>query len=214
MTFAEKIADLLRNDLPGKAFELAEKQVLLEVLNENPSNKKRYLAAKKILAKADEYPKYLTGVWYDDRGRQCFTDTKVVFRLTSPIKYLPELADNIVHPEIERVFGEEKYARKTLRLCEEEIKKHIAHGRVYKDRYFSAGEAKERIGKEIINISGVYLSAYLFSMALQILGSAPVIAQPSALLGGEGIHLSCDNGEAVVAYMRVNENEKGANDND
>ena len=201
MTFAEKIVDMLKNNSTASALDLAEKQVIAETLKD-PISKRRYAAAKKVL---DDEKKInsLAGVWFDEDGRQCFTDSTVAFRLIIPIKSLPERDNPAIHPNINNLFDRDKEPAEVLQ--EEDVKKYIAHGRLYKKIFYKTEDAREKIGEDVLRIAGVYLSAHLFGTALQILGSAPVMIYPSAALKGRAVYLRCTNGEAVIAGMDLGE---------
>lgn len=200
MTFAEQIVSLLLlGDMAG-ALKAAQDKVFQEALNDDQLNKKRHIAAKTFIAKKNKTPQFLTGVWYDDKGRQCFTNTQVAFRMVNTIDHLPQLEDGASHPDLNKVFVPPS-GEPTI-LSREEVRRYIAHGKIYKDTFHTEEEAHESIGKGIIKVCGVYIWANLFSRALQTLGCDTVAVSPVKMgNGAEAIYISCIDGEAIQACI-------------
>ena len=211
MTFAEKILDLLKNKKYEAACEETEKQILKEALNEDKPNKYRYSAAKTILGKKGYFPLWDKGVWYDEWARQCFTDGRAAFRLTCPIKHLPELdpAEATKARDVEKLFKEMKFLGKPASELDRQLIGHyIARGRIYKNRYLASFDnLKEKIGTEITIHCGIPSGTNLFGTVLQILGSDAINIRPATIGGQKILYFSCDKGEAALGSVNMSEED-------
>lgn len=189
MTFAEKILGLIRAGEIEKAIEAAEKQVFDEALRENPTEARRYRAAKRFMSKANDIPAHLVGTWQDEAGRQCFTDGYAAIRLMAHIARLPERTKYTREIDMNIIFEHEVGCRSEIMA--EKVKWYIAQGRLHKD-------TPDDEGGNVI-ICNVRVRTYLLGMVLEILGAGRISAHEALFPNGNILCLSNDNGEAMIA---------------
>ena len=129
---------------------------------------------------------------------------KTLFMLNKPINNLPLLDPEKMHPDdnsIKELFLTPDHGeRKEQKITEEEVKRIIAAGKIYKKL------SENELGKNLIRFDGAIYNMEYLSIALTILGSERATVE--TFNAGHMLKISNSYGMAFIAPINLYDEEK------
>lgn len=189
------------------AFTVAKKSPVRRV-----SEKQRTAAGKRVQENARKASD-MQGYHTDGAGRQVFTDTRAVFRLSKPVEGLEAADANATWPaKVEPLFEHVK-KEESVALGREEIAEMVERGKRVR------GKRAADVPEIITKVGQAYVDSTRLGEVLSVLGTDEVTAYTSKPVAGESgrryysnVYFSSANGEALLAPVHLGDAEARAVD--
>ncbi|MDO4562068.1 MAG: hypothetical protein Q4C86_14130, partial [bacterium] len=176
------------------------------------SEKQRTAAGKRVQARAKKASK-MQGYHTDEAGRQVFTDTRALFRLSKPVEGLEPADVNAVWPARVTRFLDNVKKEDSVILGKEEIAEIIERGKNTKGKSIAAVPAS------ITKVGHSYVDSAQLGDVLSTLGAEEVTAYTSKPEPGEhkgkhysNVYFTSKNGEALLSPINLKDTEATAVD--
>lgn len=189
------------------AFTVAKKSPVRRV-----SEKQRTAAGKRVQENARKASD-MQGYHTDGAGRQVFTDTRAVFRLSKPVEGLEATDANATWPaKVEPLFEHVK-KEESVALGREEIAEMVERGKRVR------GKRAADVPEIITKVGQAYVDSTRLGEVLSVLGTDEVTAYTRKPVAGESgrryysnVYFSSANGEALLAPVHLGDAEARAVD--
>lgn len=189
------------------AFTVAKKSPVRRV-----SEKQRTAAGKRVQENARKASD-MQGYHTDGAGRQVFTDTRAVFRLSKPVEGLEAADANATWPaKVEPLFEHVK-KEESVELGREEIAEMVERGKRVR------GKRAADVPEIITKVGQAYVDSTRLGEVLSVLGTDEVTVYTSKPVAGESgrryysnVYFSSANGEALLAPVHLGDAEARAVD--
>lgn len=181
------------------AFAVAKKSPARRI-----SEKQRTAAGKSVQAAAKKASD-MQGYYTDEAGRQVFTDTRAVFRLSKPVEGLEAAGANASWSAKVASLFEHAEKEESVTLGREEIAEIVARGKMVRGK--KAAEVPEFVTK----VGQAYVDSARLGEVLSVLGADEVTvytSKPRADESGRGyyysnVYFTSENGEALLAPVNL-----------